>query len=148
VTTEGNKALFRRLVEEVVNRGDLDRAGEFVGADFVDHYSALGRAAGVEGFQHGVRTLRAAFPDLSIAVEQMVAEGDLVCARIAVRGTHKGEFAGLPPTSNAVEYPGIGILRVQGGKIAERCRQSDVPSLMRQFGAAPPSGPVAAGSGR
>lgn len=138
--TEGKGDLFRRLVEEVVNRGDLDRADEFVDVGFVDHYSGPGRAAGIEGFKQGVRTLREAFPDLSISLVQMLVEDDFVCVRIAVRGTHRGEFAGIPPTGNPVEYAGIGVLRVEGGKIAERWLQTDVPALMRQLGAAPTAG--------
>jgi predicted ester cyclase len=76
--------------------------------------------------------LRAAFPDLRLTVEEMVAEGERVPVRFTARGTHQGEFWGAPPTGIRVAWEAISIVRVAGGKIAERWSQSDVSGLRQQ----------------
>ena len=77
--------------------------------------------------------LRAAFPDLRLTVEEMVAEGDRVSVRFTARGTHQGEFSGVPPTGSRVAWEVISIVRVAVGKIAERWSQSDVEGLRQQL---------------
>jgi len=133
VTTERNKAVVRRLFEEVINPGKLERAEELIRADFVEHGGAPGQAPGLEGFKQVNTMLRVAFPDLRLTVEEMVAEGDRVSVRFTARGTHRGEFWGVPPTGNPVAWEVISIVRVAGGKIAERWSQSDVASLRQQL---------------
>jgi predicted ester cyclase len=129
VTAEGDKAVVRRLFEEVINPGDLGRAGELVRADFVEHGGAPSQAPDLEGFKQVNTMLRAAFPDLRLTVEEMVSEGDRVSVRCTARGTHQGEFWGVPPTGSRVAWEVISIVRVAGGKIAERWSQSDVAGL-------------------
>lgn len=134
---EDNKALVRSLFEEVINPGDLDRAGEFLDAGFVEHVPAPGQAPGVEGLKEVIAMLRSAFPDLHITIEDLVAEADKVSVRLTVRGTHRGEFQGIPPTGRQVAWAGI---RIADGKVVERWFQSDVLGLRRQIGAGPPAG--------
>lgn len=77
--------------------------------------------------------LRCAFPDLGLTVEEMVAEGDMVAVRFTARGTHQGEFLGVPATGNRVAWEVISVVRVACGKIAERWSQSDVAGLKQQL---------------
>ena len=77
---------------------------------------------------------RKAFPDLKIAIEELVAEGDKVCARATTRGTHKGTFFGIPGTGKAVTMSGLTMVRIVDGRIIESWVKNDVGSLMRQIG--------------
>ena len=148
MTTEGNKDLFWCLVEEVVNRGDLDRADEFVDAGFFDHNPPPGQSSDVGGFKGAFASIRAAFPDFHATVEDLVCEGDRLAYRLTFRGTHRGELGGIPPTGNAASWSAIGVLRVADGKVAERWQQIDTRSLMRQLGVgARPPAQAAGGSG-
>lgn len=141
MSAEENKALVRRLFDEVINAGDLARAGEFVADGFVEHNPTPGQAPGVEGFEGVIGMLHSAFPDLHITIEDLVAEGEKVSVRLTVRGTHRGVFQGIPSTDRRVEWAGISILRIADGKVAERWFQSDVLGLRQQLGAIPPPGP-------
>ena len=96
-------------------------------------WGAPGQAPGLEGFKQVNTMLRAAFPDLRLTGEEMVAEGDRVSVRFTARGTHQGEFCGVPPTGSRVAWEVTSIVRVAGGKIAERWSQSDVAGLRQQL---------------
>jgi predicted ester cyclase len=79
------------------------------------------------------RILLLAFPDLHFTIEDMFAEGDKVATRWTIRGTHRGEFMGLPPTGNQVTWSGINITRVVEGKLVEDWVEQDTPGLMQQL---------------
>jgi predicted ester cyclase len=79
----------------------------------------------------------AGFPLYELIAEDMIAEGDKVVVRATFRGTHQGEFAGIPATGISVEMPLIIIYRVEDGKIVEHWMQADVMGLMQQLGALP-----------
>jgi predicted ester cyclase len=79
----------------------------------------------------------AAFPLYELIAEDMIAEGDRVAVRATFRGTHQGEFAGIPATGYEVEIPVFLIYRIEDGKIAEHWMQADVMGLMQQLGALP-----------
>ena len=96
-------------------------------------WGAPGQARGLEGFKQVNTMLRAAFPDLRLTVEEMVAEGDRVSVRFTARGTHQGGFWGAPPTGSRVAWEVISIVRGAGGKIAERRSQSAVAGLRQQL---------------
>jgi steroid delta-isomerase-like uncharacterized protein len=135
MTTHEAELVLRRLVEEVMNPGDLGRAGEVIADDFVDHYAPpWQQASGLAGFKQGSAGVRAAFPDMQTTVEDTVATGDKVAFRLTLRGTHLGTFAGVPATGKAVTYTGVGIVRVADGKIAERWLRVDIPGVLTQIG--------------
>lgn len=83
---------------------------------------------------------RAAFPDFNLTVDDMVAEGDKVVARITWRGTHKDEYMGIAPTDKQVTMEIISIYRVEGGKLAEQWAKSDTLNMMQQLGVGHPPG--------
>lgn len=132
--TEENKALFRRYIDEAWGKGNVDVMDELMVADYVAHpYGAVGR-----DFMKGdVAGYRAAFPDLQIAVDVMVAEDDLVVARATMRGTHRGQFMGIAPTGREVTLTMIGVDRVKDGKIVEGWGEMNLLGLMQQLGAIP-----------
>ena len=134
--TEENKAILRRYFDEAWNKGRLDVLDEIVAPNYVNHDPAVpGLPAGPAGLKPILAGFRAGFPDLLFTIEDLLAEGDRVVTRWTMRGTHLGEFAGLPPTGRAVVTGGIQIERVSNGQIVEHWRKSDDLGLMQQLGA-------------
>jgi steroid delta-isomerase-like uncharacterized protein len=139
--SEENKAVVRRfneLVEEYWRTGDADAFDEIVASDFVHH--APGLPPDLEGMKQALPMFRAAFPDMRLTEEDVIAEGDQVVDRVTVRGTHEGELMGVPPSGNRVEFMETHISRIADGKIVERWGQWDALGMMQQVGAAPPPG--------
>ena len=132
----GNEAIVRRLIEEVLSRGQTGLLAELVAADHVGH-GPFGDHYGPEGMRIAVAEYRTAFPDLRVTVEDLVAEGDKVVHRFTLRGTHTGPFLGIPPTGRVVTAVGIAIDRLAGGKVAESWLSLDALNLLRQLGAGP-----------
>ena len=97
---------------------------------------------GSAALKQGIASLHAAFPDLHYTVEDMVAEGDKVAVHYTGRGTHHGEFQGIPATGKPMTYTGILIWRFVDGKIAEHWAAPDLLGLMQQLGAIPTRGPA------
>lgn len=138
--SEENKALVRRIVEEAWNKGNLAVVDELLSPDYVLHIPLPGEAPGRKGYEQAVSMHRTAFTDFRLMIEDMVAEGDKVVIRWTIRGTHKGEYMGIAPTSKEVTYTGISIRRFEGGKIAEEWLELDTLGLMQQMGVVPPPG--------
>jgi predicted ester cyclase len=138
MSSETNRALLRRVSEEIINTGRLDRAGEFFAADYVEHAPLPpGIPPGVAGFQQFFGALRAAFPDLRYTVDDVVAEGDTVAGRVTVRGTSLGDFLGVPPTGRELSWTEMHIARCAGGKIVEHWAVVDRAAILEQLGAIP-----------
>jgi steroid delta-isomerase-like uncharacterized protein len=138
VSIEENKALIRRFYDEVVNAGRLELVDELAAPDLIDHEELPGFAGGREGVKQFFATMRTAFPDLRMDVQDIIAEGDKVVARATIRGTHQGEFMGIVPTGKAISVSGIDIVRFSGGKVAEHWGVTDGAAMMQQLGAVPP----------
>jgi steroid delta-isomerase-like uncharacterized protein len=136
---EKNEAVVCRLIEEVLNGGQIDLLAELVASDHVGH-DPLGDHYGREGLRIVVTEYRVAFPDLCVTVEDLVSEGDRVVHRFTLRGTHAGQFMGIPPTERVVTAAGIAIDRFADGKVAESWVSLDALNLLRQLGAAPTLG--------
>ena len=137
-TIDQNKAIARRLYEtlnQALSTGNLAALDEVIAADAVDHNPAPGQKPGVEGVKQAFGEFRIAFPDLSLTVEEMIAEGQKVACRITTRATHKGVFLGIPPTGKQVVQTGIDILRITDGKVVERWGEFDNLGLLQQLGA-------------
>jgi predicted ester cyclase len=117
--SEDNKAWFRKSQDEIWNKGNLDAAGEIFAADVVIHNAAPGNPGGLEGVKFTVSGIRAAFPDLQFAMEDLIAEGDKIAHRWSITGTQKGEWMGAPPTGKKTTMSGISMLRIANGKIVE-----------------------------
>ena len=129
--SEENKALARK-VYEVIATGDLDRAQEIVDPDAPDNECSSGsehlQPRLIETFRRFAADAHAAFPDMRITVEDMIAEGDRVAARVSMRGTHRGEFLGMAPTGKRVQVRAIDMFRIADGKIVEHWGHGDDPS--------------------
>ena len=138
VVSPDNKAIARRIYDECFNKGNLNAVDELLSGDFVTRTPHPGGLPpGREGFKQTVAALRSAFPDFEVSVEDMIADGDKVVARAVARGTHDGEFMGLPPTGKQVTVSLIDIFRMEDGRLAERWGVFDAMGLTEQLGAIP-----------
>ena len=138
MSAEENKALTRRVMEEMFNKGNLDVADELLAPDFVVHDPAMPEdVRGPEGFKEYVGAFRSAFSDLHIRIDDQIAEGDKVVTRWTGTGTHDGDFMGIAPTGNRGEITGMEIRRISGGKLVEGWEGYDALGLMQQMGAIP-----------
>ena len=129
------KTIVRRFYEEVVGQGSAAAAEELLSVDLIDHGVPPMFPPGRTGFLQFAASLKAAFPDLNVTVEDLIAEGNQVAARVSVRGTHKGVPLGrLAATGRSATWSGIDIFRLAGGKIVERWNVRDLLSLLQQLG--------------
>ena len=129
--TEANKALIRAHYESAASAYRPSVIDRQVAADFVDH--GLPGLVGPECVKAQARGLRAAFPDLTVTIEDLAAEGDLVAVRGTWRGTHQGSFRGVPPIGRRIEVCCMALWRISGGQIRESWSLVDLPALMRQL---------------
>jgi steroid delta-isomerase-like uncharacterized protein len=122
---------------EAVNSGNLSALNDVFAPNVVDRDPASDQAPGPEGFIGFFTSFRAAFPDLKIAVEQLVADEDNVAIAYTVTGTHDGEFLGIPATGRPIKARGLQIARFENGKIVERWGSSDQLGILQQIGIDP-----------
>jgi serine phosphatase RsbU (regulator of sigma subunit) len=129
---EVNKAIFRRYVEEVTNRGNLELADEIFDRYLAHQPGGLVLERGPEDVKRFNGEFRSAFHNFRLIIDEQIAEGDKVVSRITVRGTHQREFRGMAPTGKEIELKGITIFRFSPeGKVVETWDSYDQLSLMR-----------------
>jgi steroid delta-isomerase-like uncharacterized protein len=138
-----NIEMSRRVIEEAFNKGNLDAIDEVCSDDFVSHDPLTGDQDR-DGVKQSIAGYREAFPDLQFTIDEIFAAGDKVVTRWTAQGTFQNSLMGLEPTGergNPIE--GIGIDRLDGGKIAESWGQWDTLTFMRDVGAIPEGAAVA-----
>jgi steroid delta-isomerase-like uncharacterized protein len=133
VSVEANKAVVMRVVNEMWNRGDMAAVEELIAPDMVEHGAFAGGTGGREDARETVGRFRSAFPDLTLEVEHLVAEGDHVVLHWVGRGTHAGEFMGAPPSGAEVTARGLDIYRIADGQVVEHWGYPDVTGLIAQL---------------
>lgn len=124
-------AVAARLYE-LYSEGEVDRVLDLLDDDYVSHGFGGG---GRESLRQSLEGFRSAFPDVSFTIEDTITEGEKVAVKTTMRGTHRGPFAGVPATGNAVEIGGCDVFRVRGGRIIEAWWLGDSGSLFMQIGA-------------
>lgn len=131
-----------RNTYELINAGDIDRFGDLLAPDFVEHQGGPGYPPTKEGTLDFFRDLLAAFPDWHMAVQDLIASGDKTVARVRVSGTHSGEFIGIPATGRSADVELIDIMRFDpAGLVGEHWGVADMLSLMQQLGVVPAGAP-------
>jgi steroid delta-isomerase-like uncharacterized protein len=146
---ENNKRTIRRLFDEFVNLGEFSVVDEIYRPDVIDHQPLPGAPEGREGVKYTIARLRSGFPDLHVTIEAMSAKADHVVIHNTMRGTHLGDFLGMPPTGRALELQGVVVWRLANGLIAERWgigAESNMLSALGMRALAP--GPAARAVGR
>ena len=132
---EANKTLVKRFVTEYQTNRDEAVLNELLAANVVDHSAFPGQAAGRAGVKQIFDAFHSAFSGFHAVIHDQVADSDKVVTRKTFRGTHTGEWMGIPPTGHDVEIGVIDIVRIADGQIVEHWNQVDQLGLMRQLGA-------------
>jgi steroid delta-isomerase-like uncharacterized protein len=132
-----------RRAYDLINAGDIDGFGELAADDFVEHEEL----PGLEPNKQGVITLfkgyKAAFPDLNMAVEDVIAEGDQAVARVTTTGTQTGDWMGMPASGKRIEVRLIDIMKFDdAGKICEHWGVMDMLAMLQQLGVVPEMAPT------
>ena len=135
--TDDNKALVQKFYEEIVNQKNLTALGQFVAPNAVNHTVPSGFPQGPSQFL-GLHFN--AFPDLTVTVEDLLADGDKVVARVSIRGTHQGALRAVSPTGKPFTGMAINIFRIVNGKMVEHWGLADRLGTLQQLGVVPPPG--------
>jgi steroid delta-isomerase-like uncharacterized protein len=132
-----------RRLYDLINAGDIEGFGQQVADDFVEHEETPGLAPTKDGVRAFFRMQLAAFPDLRMDVEDVVANGDKVVARVRYSGTNRGEFMGTPATGKSVDVQLIDIFRFgDDGLLREHWGVLDALAMMQQLGVVPVGPPA------
>ncbi len=131
------RAAARRFFEEVWNKGNVGETEAFLAPKFVSHNTLDVRIVGPGEYGRAVTDYRGAFPDLHTTLEDVLVDGDRVVVRGTDRGTHRGDFMGLPASGREVTTTWIEIFRMENGKAAEGWLESDWSKLRSQIVAEP-----------
>ena len=147
--TERNMATIRKLFAQVINKGRLDLCERYLAADRIDHENygmPEGASSGHDGFRRVLGAFTAAFPDLYLSIEFMVADGAKLVVYLKTTGTHLGPFMGAPPTGKRFSASGVDIFEFnEAGLVSQHWGAFDTLGVMLQLGLIPaPSMQVAA----
>jgi steroid delta-isomerase-like uncharacterized protein len=132
-----NKALVRRLYDEVFHQGNLALIDELFSPSYVRHAPPGPEVRGRTEAERLCALIRTTFPDVHYTLEDMIAEGDKVVLRWSARGTHKGDFLGVAPTGKAVTMSGTVTFLIRAGKVEEEWSHWDALGLLQQIGIVP-----------
>lgn len=136
----GNKDIARRFMDECWSEGRLETIPELVSENCSIHDPVFpSLPAGADSIKAHISTCREGFPDLKFNIDDTVAERNEVVLHWTARGTHKGQFMGMPPTNRQATVSGTSIFRIDDGKIVEQWADWNLMSLMEQLGMAPAS---------
>jgi steroid delta-isomerase-like uncharacterized protein len=136
-------AAMARRMYELISAGDIDGFSEHLADDFVEHEVTPGLAPTKAGVKDFFRMQRAAFPDMRMVAEDVIASGDKVVARVRYTGTNQGAFMGMPATGKRVDVQLMDMfLFGDDGRVREHWGVMDALALMQQIGAVP-AGPPA-----
>ena len=135
--------IFRRLIEEGFNGGDLRVADAVTAPDLAEHQDfGPDHAPGAQGVRAVITSLRRAFPDFHLEIQDLVVAGDSAWARMVATGTHDGPFMGHPPTGRRMRIDVFDVIRVEDGRMVEHWGVPDRLGVLRQLGLlAPPPVP-------
>ena len=129
MSLEENKIIVRKAIE-AVNKQDLSLLDDLVVPNYFDNTVKQG----LEWYKQSLAILYKGFPDYHGAIEDIVAEGNKVWARVTYEGTHSGEYLGFAPTGKKVSYKSVTIKRIADGKIVEGWTVNDMLDFLRQLG--------------
>ena len=129
-----NEELVRTACQVIWTEGDVSRIGEFYAENFQADYPMTDWGTGLEGAKKLALEIRKGFPDYRERIDELIDAGDRIVVRLTIQGTHKGEYGGLPPTGNSVEFRDVTICRIENGKIVEQSGLSDLLTLFIQLG--------------
>ena len=129
------ETLVRRLIEDGFNAGDLAIADELTSPDLVEHQDfGPNHAPGADGVRAVIASLKRAFSDFHLAIEDLVVAGDTAWLRMVATGTHDGPYMGHPPTGRPFRAQVFDVIRVQDGRMVEHWGVPDRLAVLLQLG--------------
>jgi predicted ester cyclase len=134
MSSDENKTVTRRMLDELFEKGDLDATEEIVSPEFVNHEAPPGSPQGPEGLKQTVSWLRGLWGPMHFEIEDEICEGDKVVARVVMHGRHVGEFLGRPPSGTEFATKQIHIWRIEDGKVIEHWSVRDDLGQALQLG--------------
>lgn len=137
MSAEMNKEIVRRY-QAAYNSNNLNELDAVVAADIQTPGMLPGFAPGLEGLKQLHRATLDVWPDQQVAIEDMIAEGDTVVARITISATPQKEGFGVRPTGKSFKVPGMYLVRIENGKIVEHLGIEDSLGILQQLGLMPP----------
>jgi predicted ester cyclase len=137
MSTEENKAIVRRYLEESWNKGNVGIIDELMAPNYARYLAGQAKPLDREGQKQRIAGFHKAMPDVHLAIDDLFAEGDQVVFRVTIRGTHQGAFMGAAPTGKQITATAIDIARLADGRIVEHWGQMDTLGLMQQLGLIP-----------
>ena len=140
---QDNATIVRSFVDEVITRGNIEAAAQYVWEDVVEQVPLPGQGPGLDGLKDIIRAMRAGFPDIVFSIQEQIAEHDKVASRFEWTGTHHGTFLGIPSTGRQVRVWGIVFDRLEDGRINDTRIIMDSLGMMAQLGVLPPPPPPA-----
>jgi predicted ester cyclase len=141
MSTEQNKQIVRRIIEEGLSKHNLDLIDEYFDPGFVENQ--FGLKPTIPGMKEDFQFLYHAFPDYQLTIDDIVAEGDKVWLRMTCTGTNNGGFMG-PPNGKSFKIAVMDVIRLKNGKIVEHWGVPDRFALLAQLGMLPQKQPQAA----
>lgn len=129
-----NNIAAQQQFGEAINSGNFEKFDALVAADAIEHDPAPDQQPGPEGYAAFFGTLRGAFPDMKVEVEQLIADEDNVAFAYTLTGTHNGDFMGIPATGKKIKARGMQISKFKDGKMVERWGSSDELGILKQLG--------------
>ena len=137
MTVEMNKQIMTKFVT-FINSASESLAKELIAPDAVFHVPGrLQPLTGPDGYLEVIGMMRSGFPDIQWTLDETVAENDKVAARFTMRGTHQGQFFGVPATGKTIAVQAVNFYRFSEGKIVEERGQPDLLNLLQQIGGIP-----------
>ncbi len=134
-----NKAIVRRILEEIWNKRNPDLIPELFATNYVNN-NPNGESHGLSGYRAIYDTYVTAFPDIQFNIESIMGEDDSVATHYTAIGTHQGHLGDIAPTNNRVTVACVILTRLTDGKVVEERAVWDGLSLMQQLGVVPASG--------
>ena len=131
---QDNAAIVRGFADEVITKGNIEAAAEYVWESVIEQVPLPGQGPGLNGLKDIIRAMRTGFPDIVFSIQEQIAEGDKVASRFEWTGTHKGGFLGIPATGRPVRVWGVVIDRLEDGRIKDTRIIMDTLGLMVQLG--------------
>ena len=135
MSTEDNKNLIHRFIEEIINTGNIDSIGNYISPEYVEVHEGKRHALGIEGAKAHIIGVRQTYPDLHLTIEHQIAEGEWVATCITARGTHKGSWFGIKPTGKPVVFTGVNVNKVVDGLIVEHGGAANMLGPLLEIGA-------------
>jgi steroid delta-isomerase-like uncharacterized protein len=134
-SAQDNKQIVRRLIEEAWNQGKTEVVSELLANNCRFHDEVFPHlTTGAENLRRHIESCRVGFPDLKFSIDDTIAERDEVVVHWTARGTHKGQFLGMPATNKKAAVTGTSIYRLEGSKIVESWANWNLMSMMEQLG--------------